>query len=97
MDLWRQFVVKELVTDKLWGLVEPLIPRGNTKPARGRGRPPVSDRAALTGIMFVLRTGIPLGIFAQGAGLRERYDLLEAVDGVAAGRRLGDASFGALG
>jgi transposase len=47
---------KLLVPDELWAKVEPLLP-----PVRGagtRGRPPVPNRAALTGILFVLKTGI---------------------------------------
>lgn len=48
---------QELVTDELWSLIEPLIPPEPPKP-RG-GRPRVPDRAALGGIIFVLRTGIP--------------------------------------
>lgn len=49
-------MAKLLVTDELWEKVEPLLP-----PVRGagtRGRPPVPNRAALTGILFVLKTGI---------------------------------------
>jgi transposase len=49
-------MAKLLVPDKLWSKVEPLLP-----PVRGagtRGRPPVANRAALTGILFVLKTGI---------------------------------------
>src|SRR5215211_899737 len=48
---------KPLVTDKLWAVIEPLLPKEPPKP-RG-GRPRVGDRAALTGILFVLKTGIP--------------------------------------
>lgn len=48
---------RELLTDGLWNAVAPLIPREPPKP-RG-GRPRVPDRTALTGILFVLRTGIP--------------------------------------
>lgn len=48
--------VHELVSDELWALIEPLLP---PHPARLRGGgPPVPDRAALCGILFVLRTGI---------------------------------------
>ena len=51
------------VSDELWELVEPLIPR---PPARGRiGRPRVSDRAALAGIVFVLSTGISWNALPQ--------------------------------
>jgi len=46
---------KELVSEELWALVEPLLPPEMPKPKGGRPR--VSDRAALTGIVFVLRTG----------------------------------------
>jgi transposase len=50
-------MAQPLVSDKMWRRIEPLV----EKPARGRkgGRPPVSDRAALTGILFVLKSGIP--------------------------------------
>jgi hypothetical protein len=49
-------IAKELVTDEVWEIIEPLLPPEPPKP-RG-GRPRVPDRAALTGIVFVLRTGI---------------------------------------
>lgn len=45
------------LTDELWQRLAPLIP---PQPRRFRypGRRPVHDRAALTGIVFVLRTGV---------------------------------------
>jgi transposase len=48
---------KLLVTDDLWELVEPLLPVH--VPSPNGGRPRVSDRICLTGILFVLKTGIP--------------------------------------
>jgi transposase len=51
-------MAKPLVPDELWELVEPMLPARRRKPGR-RGRPPVDDRAALGGILFVLKTGIP--------------------------------------
>jgi len=48
---------KPLVTDELWALVEPLLPR--REPSRKGGKPRVPDRVCLTGILFVLKTGIP--------------------------------------
>jgi transposase len=45
-----------LVSDELWALIAPLIPPERPKPKGGR--PPVPDRAALTGILFVLKSGI---------------------------------------
>lgn len=50
-------MAKELVSDELWAAVEPLLPGEPPKPKGGRPRVP--DRAALTGIIFVLRTGLP--------------------------------------
>jgi transposase len=46
-----------LVPDDLWAIVEPLLPPEPPKPKGGRPRVP--DRAALTGIIFVLKSGIP--------------------------------------
>jgi transposase len=50
-------MAKPLVSDELWAIVEPLLP---PKPAHPKGGRPftVSDRAALAGIIFVLKTGI---------------------------------------
>jgi transposase len=48
---------KELVSDELWRIIEPLLPTDLSK-ARG-GRPRIPDRAVLSGIIFVLRSGIP--------------------------------------
>jgi len=47
----------KMVPDALWAVLEPLIPPAPSH-ALG-GRPRVSDRAALAGILFVLRTGCP--------------------------------------
>jgi len=46
----------QLLTDELWDEVGPLLPPHGPRP-RG-GRPPVDDRVALAGILFVLKTGI---------------------------------------
>jgi transposase len=48
---------KPLVSDELWAIAEPLLPPEQPKPKGGRPRVP--DRPALTGIVFVLKTGIP--------------------------------------
>jgi transposase len=50
-------MAKELLPDALWAGIAPLLPPEPPKPKGGRPR--VSDRAALTGILFVLKTGIP--------------------------------------
>ena len=47
---------KTLVSDDLWEAIEPFLPKEPPKPKGGRPR--VSDRAALAGIVFALKTGI---------------------------------------
>ncbi len=49
-------MAKQLVHDTLWAILEPIIPPVPPRPKGGRPRIP--DRAALTGILFVLKTGI---------------------------------------
>ncbi|GEM_PF-1707519 len=47
----------QLIPDHLWEHIAPLLPR---RPVSQKGgRPPIGDREVLTGIIFVLRTGIP--------------------------------------
>ena len=57
---------KPLVSDELWETIAPLLPPEKPKPKGGR--PPVPDRAALTGILFVLRSGIPWEMLPQEMG-----------------------------
>jgi transposase len=52
-------MAKILVSDELWALVEPLLPPHKPRRFRHPGRKPIDDRKALTGIIFVLKTGIP--------------------------------------
>ena len=59
-------MAKPLLTDGLWARIEPLLPE---RPARPQGgRPPLPERATLTGIMFVLKTGIPWEYLPQEMG-----------------------------
>ena len=46
--------------------IEPLLPERPPRPKGGR--PPVADRAALTGILFVLMSGIPWEMLPQEMG-----------------------------
>jgi transposase len=57
---------KPLVSDELWAIVAPLLPPDPPKPKGGRPRVP--DRACLTGILFVLKTGIPWEYLPQEMG-----------------------------
>jgi len=57
---------KPLVTDALWEVVEPLLPKEPPKPKGGRPR--IDDRAALMGIIFVLKTGILWEMLPQEMG-----------------------------
>ena len=59
-------MAKPLVSDDLWAVVAPLLPAVPPKPKGGRPR--VSDRAALTGIIFVLKSGIPWEMLPQELG-----------------------------
>jgi transposase len=57
---------KPLVPDQLWEVIEPLLPPEPPKPKGGRPRVP--DRAALSGIIFVLRSGLPWEMLPQEMG-----------------------------
>jgi transposase len=46
-----------LLPDALWNLIQPMLPSTPRSPKGGRPRLP--ERACLTGILFVLRSGIP--------------------------------------
>ena len=59
-------MAKPLVTDELWEVIEPLLPE--EPPKLKGGRPRIPDRAALTGILFVLKTGIPWEMLPQEMG-----------------------------
>jgi transposase len=58
--------MKALVSDALWVVVAPLLPLPPSH-ARG-GRPRVPDRAVLSGILYVLRTGLPWEYLPQELG-----------------------------
>ena len=60
-------MAKPLVSDGLWERIEPLLPRVERR-YRYPGRKRVPDRQALTGILFVLKTGIPWEDLPQEMG-----------------------------
>ena len=59
-------MARPLLRDELWERIKPLLPPEPAKPKGGRPRVP--DRAALTGILFVLRTGIQWELLPQEMG-----------------------------
>lgn len=62
-------MAKPIIDDELWKLIEPLLPERSAPRRPDRpGRPPVSDRQALCGILFVLRSGIPWEMLPREMG-----------------------------
>lgn len=61
-------MAKELVTDELWDVVQPLLPAPKKRRFRYPGRKRIDDRKVLAGILFVLRTGIPWEFLPQEMG-----------------------------
>jgi transposase len=61
-------MAKPLVSDALWGRVEPLLPPPKPRRFRSPGRKPLDRRKVLTGILFVLKTGIPWEDLPQEMG-----------------------------
>ena len=59
-------MAKALVSDELWEMIEPLLPPEPPKPKGGRPRIP--NRKALTGVLFVLKMGIPWEDLPQEMG-----------------------------
>lgn len=51
-------MAKPLLEDALWDKIRPLLPPPKPRRFRYPGRKPTDDRKALTGILFVLKTGI---------------------------------------
>ena len=51
-------MAKPLIDDDLWAILEPLIPVPKPRPLGHPGRKALDNRRVLTGIVFVLKTGI---------------------------------------
>jgi transposase len=61
-------MAKPLVSDALWQRIEPLLPAPKPRRFRYPGRKPLDRRKVLTGIIFVLKTGIPWEDLPQEMG-----------------------------
>jgi transposase len=59
-------MAKPLLDDGLWALIEPVLPPVTVGPQGGRPR--LDNRRVLTGILFVLKTGIPWEYLPQEMG-----------------------------
>ena len=58
---------KQLVSDELWAIIEPHIPVKRRR-KHNPGRKPLPNRACLSGILFVLISGIPWEMLPQEMG-----------------------------
>ena len=79
-------MAKPILDDGLWAVLELLLPPDPPRPRGGRPRLPA--RQVLTGILFVLRSGIPWELLPRSPGLRLGHDLLAKAAGAAGPRRL---------
>jgi len=66
--LVRSAMPRLIIDDALWARIEPLLPQRRPRNRRYAGRRPIPDRAVLTGILFVLRTGIPWNMLPPQMG-----------------------------
>ena len=77
-------MAKRSVPGELWTIIFALLPPEPPKP--GGGTPRVPDRAALAGIIHVLKSGIPWGVCSRRDRASAGGDVLEAPRGLAEGR-----------
>ena len=68
-----------VVSDELWELVEPLLPV-RVRRSRYPGRRRLPDREALSGILFVLHTGIPWMHLPRELGFGSGYTCWRRLD-----------------
>lgn len=61
-------MAKPILDDELWAIIEPMLPPMKPRRFRHPGRKPISHRRALTGILFVLRAGIPWEMLPKEMG-----------------------------
>ena len=61
-------MAQPLLPDDLWELIAPLLPPPKPRRRRFPGRKPVGDREALTGILLVLKAGLPWEMLPQEMG-----------------------------
>src|SRR3981081_2786783 len=84
-------MARPLLPEELWKRVEPLLPPPNPPRFLLPGRKPIDDRKALTGILFVLKTGLPWEDLPQEMGCGSGMTLLATAARLAGRRGLGGA------
>ena len=60
--------VEQLVPDQLWAEIRLLLPPPKPRRSKNPGRKPMDPRRALTGILYVLKSGIPWEMLPQELG-----------------------------
>ncbi len=61
-------MAKPVLDDRLWKIVEPLLPAPKKRRRRYPGRKPVDNRKVLSAILLVLKTGLPWERLPQELG-----------------------------
>jgi transposase len=61
-------MAKPILDDELWALMEPLLPSPKPRRSRYPGRKPLDNRALLTGILFILQTGLRWDLLPREMG-----------------------------
>jgi transposase len=61
-------MARPILDDDLWALIEPLLPPPKPQRSRHPGRKPLDNRAVLTGILFILQTGLRWDLLPQEMG-----------------------------
>ncbi len=61
-------MAKPILDDRLWEIIEPLLPRPRKRRRRYPGRRPLDNRKVLSAILFVLKTGVPWEHLPQELG-----------------------------
>ncbi len=61
-------MARPILDDDLWALIEPLLPPPKPRRSRNPGRKPLENRAVLTGILFILQTGLRWDLLPQEMG-----------------------------
>ena len=61
-------MARPLMDEQLWQIIEPLLPKPKRRRKRHPGRRPLDNRTVMTGLLFVLKTGIAWEDFPQEMG-----------------------------